>query len=585
MTKNGVATAESGTQIKAMLNELSASGTKVSDTLKDISGKSFAELQAEGKNTAKILGMLNDHAEESGVKLSDLFGSVEAGAAAVTLVKDGGVDFCNVLEQMGNAAGATEKAYERLMANTTEERFNKLRSSLMLYVSDVGEKMLPAIEDFFDYLEEHSEEIEQIITGVGDVLSGLLKIIIGAAEIAWKYRDAILAVVATMAAYKAAMAISNVVNSPKTALGAATIAQKNFNTAVSANPIGIFAAGIAMIITYIMSFVDKLKEASRVSAEYAQSLKDISDQGNNLEAETRAELDMFSTKVERYEELRTAAELTAGQEEGLKNLAEELQGVFGDNVAVIDETTGAYNDLSSALDEYMKKQLAAAEAEAAKNTLTSLYALQQEYAQKSAAIEADWTDSEYAVAEELRKTPELLRYGGVAALNLNVGDANGQKISEINDWIQYQDALPDLEGQIQNAEKSWKELTAAQYENTKATDDNTKSTEDLATAYDDLESALTDIKTKYDLLNSAQDEFSNTGALSVSTLKSIISTYPELQDQVEKYLAGLIDERELQEAMTEAYDVDQQNYYKSAILIMSSLKRHPLLSLPPPTVT
>ena len=82
LTKNGIATAEAGTQIKAMLSELSKSGSITDETLREISGKSFAELQAEGKTTAEILSMLSEYATENGITLKDMFGSVEAGSAA-----------------------------------------------------------------------------------------------------------------------------------------------------------------------------------------------------------------------------------------------------------------------------------------------------------------------------------------------------------------------------------------------------------------------------------------------------------------------------------------------------------------------
>ena len=559
MTKNGVATAESGTQIKAMLNELSASGTKVSDTLKDISGKSFAELQAEGKNTAEILGMLGDHAEKSGVKLSDLFGSVEAGAAAVTLVKDGGEDFCNVLEQMGNAAGATEKAYET-MANTTEERFNKLRNSLMLYVSDVGEKMLPAIEDFFDYLEEHSEEIEKVITGVGSVLSGLLKILIQAVEIAWKYKEAVVAVVAAMAAYKAAMAISNIVNSLKTALGAATIAQNAFNVAVSANPIGLIAAAIAAVIPSIMSLIDAYSQAGEAAESFAASVREIDKTAEDTIKTAEDEMTSLSLKVQRYDELRKAANLTAGEEAELKILAEELQTIFGNSATVVNSLTGEYNDLTAALENYSRQQVASVSLDAHKSQLADTLSLIDDLETK---INETGRARDKALSDYISWTGGLADWGSFI-----VTDSYDNTIAEYERELEQARAKSiELQEQVKKDTEYMFDLIGNGAKETSDTvngeiDKTKDNTEDLAAAYDNLESALTDIKTKYDLLNSAQDEFSNTGALSVSTLKSIISTYPELQDQVEKYLAGLIDERELLEAMTEAYDVDQQNYYK-----------------------
>ena len=568
MTKNGVATAESGTQIKAMLNELSSSGTKVSDTLKEISGKSFAELQAEGKNTAEILGMLNDHAEKSNIKLSDLFGSVEAGAAAITLVKDGGKDFCDILGQMGNAAGATEKAYET-MANTTEERFNKLRNSLMLYVSDVGEKMLPAIEDFFDYLEEHSEEIEEIITGVGEVLSVLLKIIIQVVEIAWKYKEAILAIVAAMAAYKAAMAISNIVNSLKTALGAATIAQNAFNAAVSANPIGLIAAAIGAVIPAIMSLVDAYGQAGEAAESFATSVREIDKATENTIKTAEDEMASLSLKVQRYDELRTAANLTAGEEAELKILAEELQTIFGNSVTVVNSLTGEYNDLTAALKNYSQQQIASATLDAHKEELVELLKLQEEIEEKKAET----------IRERNKAYDKYTSWtGGLAdfASAFFATDSYDNTIAEYDQeleqiWIKSK----NLEVQIgKDSEYLFNLIGISAKETADDVNDGIDGVTDkiinpngeVVKSFENVQSALNDVKTKYDLLNTAQKEFNDTGSMSVSTLQSIISTYPDLQEKVEQYLAGLIDERELLDAMTEAYDADQQNYYRYLLL-------------------
>ena len=563
MTKNGVATAEAGTQIKAMLNELSSSGTKVSDTLKEISGKSFAELKTEGKNTAEILNLLSDYAEKSGMKLSDLFGSVEAGAAAITLVKDGGKDFCDILAEMGNAAGATEKAYET-MANTTEERFNKLRNSLMLYVSDVGEKMLPIIEDFFDYLEKHSEEIEDIITGVGGVLSALLKIVIQAVEVVWKYKEAILAAVAAMAAYKAAMAISNVVNSLKTALSAATIAQNAFNVAVSANPIGLIAAAIAAVIPTIMSLVDAYGQAGEAAESFATSVREIDKAAENTIKTAEDEMASLSLKVQRYDELRTAANLTAGEEAELKTLAEELQTIFGNSATVVNSLTDEYNDLTAALKNYSQQQIASATLDAHKEELVELLKLQEEIEEKKAETirernkaQEGWTNTFLGVLDP---------FSGIATGSYDNTIAEyDQELEQI--WIKSK----NLEVQIGKDSEYLFNLIGNGAKETAddvndgidgVTDKTINSNGEVVKSFENVQSALNDVKTKFDLLNSAQEEFNNTGSLSVSTLQSIISTYPALQEKVEQYLAGLIDERELLAAMTDAYDVDQQNYYR-----------------------
>lgn len=267
LTKNGVATAEAGTGIKAMLSELNSAGSNVSNILKGITGKSFAELQADGKGTADILNILGDYAASSRQKLSDLFGSVEAGSAALTIVKDGGEDFNRILAKMENSAGATEKAYET-MANTTEERFEKLKNRFMLGVSEIGEKILPYVEEFFDYVDEHSDEFESAIEDAGKLLLEFSKTLGEVVKIGWEHKEVILAAVSAFAAYKTAVAVSSVVN-------AATKAIQGLNVAMAANPAGLIAAGIGLLLPMISSTAQSMNAAKTAADEYSDSLLKI----------------------------------------------------------------------------------------------------------------------------------------------------------------------------------------------------------------------------------------------------------------------------------------------------------------------
>lgn len=559
MTKNGVATAESGTQIKAMLNELNASGTNVSDTLKELTGKSFKDLQNSGKNTAEILKILKDHAEANNLSISDLFGSVEAGAAAFTLVRDGGADFIDILDQMKNSAGATEKAYNT-MANTTEERFNKLKNNLMIAVEEIGEKLLPSIENFFEYIDENSEELGEMIEGVGVAISELLKIAVEAIKVAWEHKDVILAIVSAMIAYKAALAISSLINTFKTVVNSAKIAQLGFNAAVKANPLGLVISLLTTAIAAYTDYSEKVKQAAQITEEYNSAIKEINDTSENTVKNTQEEMAALTDKVKRYDELRTSAKRTATEEAELKKLAGELQDIFGNNVSVVDSLTGKYNDLTAALKSYSEQQIMSATLEAHKKQLEEYIALQEEIEEKKKA----------AQEEANRKANEW--YSGVGAISKwFTPDYN----SEVN---AYNDQLQELWVKTTNIKEQIKKDSEALYSliyecgndfvNT-VDDDGQKiinTTENVTNRvknkFTDVQSALEQTKSKYDILTAATEEANSTGALSVTTLKNIASAYPQLQDQIDKYLAGLIDEQELLKEMSAVYDEDQQNYYK-----------------------
>lgn len=60
LTKNGIATAESGTYLKQMLSELGKTGSDADKALREMTGKGFADLKKEGVATADIYDATNN---------------------------------------------------------------------------------------------------------------------------------------------------------------------------------------------------------------------------------------------------------------------------------------------------------------------------------------------------------------------------------------------------------------------------------------------------------------------------------------------------------------------------------------------
>ena len=75
MTANGIATAEASTYTKSMLNELGDTGSAVGKILQQQTGKSFAELNADGKSLGDVLqvlyGSVGGNAQNLGTALFD----------------------------------------------------------------------------------------------------------------------------------------------------------------------------------------------------------------------------------------------------------------------------------------------------------------------------------------------------------------------------------------------------------------------------------------------------------------------------------------------------------------------------------
>ncbi|HAT4161906.1 TPA: phage tail tape measure protein [Clostridium perfringens] len=118
MTAKGVKCAETTTYMNSMFDELGKSGTVAQKALKEATGKTFPELMKSGKSVGDVLNSMNEYAKKNKKSLSDMFGSAQAGKAALLLSENGGKDFNNMLKQMNDSSGATEKAFKKMSSTT-----------------------------------------------------------------------------------------------------------------------------------------------------------------------------------------------------------------------------------------------------------------------------------------------------------------------------------------------------------------------------------------------------------------------------------------------------------------------------------
>ena len=144
LTAKGTPTAEATTQLRSLFVELSKAGGNTAKVFEDVAGKSFQEFIAKGGNTAEALKLMQKAADNSNVQLQDLFGSVEAGAAALSLAS--GDAFTDNIEEMGAAAGATEDAFDQMMTGLGPI-FDKVKAHIAVFLIDVGKRLAPIVEE------------------------------------------------------------------------------------------------------------------------------------------------------------------------------------------------------------------------------------------------------------------------------------------------------------------------------------------------------------------------------------------------------------------------------------------------------
>lgn len=172
MTANGVATAESTTYINSMLNELGKSGTKVSDILKEKTGKSFAELMENGASLADVLSILKESADEQNLSFGDLWSSAEAGKAGLILLGDSAEDFNDTLAQMRESTGATESAFEKLQTNSSKinKAVNAVKNTFIILGGVILDTFSPAINAVTGGIQKLCEWVSSLPTGIQTVI-------------------------------------------------------------------------------------------------------------------------------------------------------------------------------------------------------------------------------------------------------------------------------------------------------------------------------------------------------------------------------------------------------------------------------
>jgi len=144
-------TAVSTTQLRQLFVELNKESGKTGQLFDDLAGKSFRDFIRDGGSVQEALALLKVEADDNNTSLSNLFGSVEAGNAALALTSESGAKaFNGALGEMQDSAGATDQAFGRM-----DEGIGRSWDRLRVRADDLkialGEKLAPAILAVFDH--------------------------------------------------------------------------------------------------------------------------------------------------------------------------------------------------------------------------------------------------------------------------------------------------------------------------------------------------------------------------------------------------------------------------------------------------
>lgn len=386
--------------------------TKRNAAANKIFGKSYQELAPLLNSGADGIRDLMDEAEEYGMVMSD--DAVKASAAfedSLTKLKGtlGGIKnnlgaalltpLTTLVDGFSDLAAGVDGSEQKISEGITgivdtitkivpaaTEAITKLALELakpenVEMLLEAGITMVAAIID--GVVKALPQLIDTALTAVGTLLSHIPGLE-GLGNWMKEHKDIVIAAAGAWLTFKAAIAISNLISSVSSAvsvlagavsaqmaaLKGATAAQTAANVAMAAAPYVALAAEIAAVVTELKFYYDSLFDVSTEVKNLQEKQRDLFREIDSGKSTREQELDQLKEKANRYEELRTKMNKTAGEELELKELAGELQEAFGDKIQVVDSLTGEYNDLTKSVDQFIEAEMRAAKMAAYKDKIT-----------------------------------------------------------------------------------------------------------------------------------------------------------------------------------------------------------------------
>lgn len=179
--------AEVSTQLRGVMQGLMAPTADMTDLFADL-GVESGEALIEQRGLQGAIETVIAAAEESGTPLQKYLGSIEGQTLALALAGSQSDVYAEKLAEMGDASGAASEAFEIQQATVTG-LWKQIKSATQVILVNIGERALPMLRDFLDWVVEN---LPAIIAAVDTALDRL-------GEIFGWIQDAVSGVMATLA--------------------------------------------------------------------------------------------------------------------------------------------------------------------------------------------------------------------------------------------------------------------------------------------------------------------------------------------------------------------------------------------------
>lgn len=185
MTAAGTPAATATTQLNNLIAELGKKGTTAAKNLDaatkgtKYAGMSFTDLQAAGVPLNEVLDLMGDYADANGISMIDMFSSIEAGKAALSLAGENSAKFTENLSAMGTQVDVVGDAYDKV-TETSGEQFSRLLNELKNIAIDLFDQMGPLIDEALPILKDL---LDQIVPLFMDLTGEIMPILVDLFEL------------------------------------------------------------------------------------------------------------------------------------------------------------------------------------------------------------------------------------------------------------------------------------------------------------------------------------------------------------------------------------------------------------------
>lgn len=317
-------------------------------------------------------------------------------------------------ESLGEANDQTERA-RIVMQELTRQGLNRAGKAWQQNNKTLVEAN-QAVSDQQDALARLGEVAEPILTDITELATNFINFIVDHGE---AVKTAIVGVGSAFAGWKIAGTVQEATGKlaeMTVAMGEGATMGQALTSALSGNAFGIAAAGISALIglvaTAAIGFGDTKDEigelteaAGQMETQMQESRDAFADSMGQLEtssARMQASAEYAQSLSDRLSELANTANRTAEEQEEMEWTVSKLNSLFPEMGIAINETTGALNMSTDAVEEYIKSA----------EKMARMEALQEHYAKAIKEVvdmELDKTEAEMKsreISEQLTKLYE-----------------------------------------------------------------------------------------------------------------------------------------------------------------------------------